>query len=108
MRDYKRKMNDVRLPKERIAALKAFCLNSAGLDRDIIEAAAYEASDEVMGGWIVRHVISTDWTWARMEANGIPCNQDSFRLYRARFFFRLNRKLEMIGKLPPCGSAGKN
>ena len=101
MRGYKEKIDAVQIPKSRIEELKAFCLDSSRSERDIIEAAACEASDSVMGAWIVRHVTSTDWPWRSMEAAGVPCGADTFRVYRARFFFLLNRKLEMIGKMTP-------
>lgn len=99
MRNYKEKMKRYRLPKERYRELRDFCLCSDLQDRILIEMAlstVFNDKPDALSVFIYKHVISTDYTWAKMEFLQIPCNQDTFRLYRAKFYFELDNILTKI------------
>ena len=100
MRNYQAKLAAYKLPAERIQALREFCLLSDGLDRDIVEAAAYEAAPDALAGYLIKHVTSTDCPWRALKAENIPCNRDTFHLRRAKFFYILDRKLAAARKTP--------
>lgn len=93
MRDYKVKMQMYKLSPERYAELREFCLCSDLDERVYIEMALQETVNDELASWLFKHVISTDWTWARMESEGLPCNRDTFRVYRAKFYYHLDRIL---------------
>lgn len=93
MRDYKAKMQMYRLSSIRYAELRRFCLNANRNDLICIEAALSETVKDELATWLYKHVVSTDWTWAKMESEGLPCNRDTFRVYRAKFYYNLDRIL---------------
>lgn len=101
-------MDALKLPPERLKELRDFCLQADGSDRDLIEAAAFEASPDAVAGFIVQHVTSTDHPWRILKAQRIPIDRDNFRLRRAGFYFILNGKLGAPKKdpPPPCPDAG--
>ncbi len=90
MRNYSQKANTFRLPKERQNALRAFCLSATGDDLELIRDVADETTHDALAGWIVLAVTSDRWGWARLEANHIPCSQQTFRIYRMKFFYLLD------------------
>lgn len=94
-------MDALRLPAERLKELHDFCLQADGPDRDIIEAAASEASPDAVASYIVQHVTSTDHPWRILKAQRIPIDRDNFRLRRAAFYFILSEKLGTPQKSPP-------
>ena len=91
VRNYKHRMARYRLSHERYEALRQFCLMRS--HRDVVREAMMEACDDALADWLLLHVTSKAWKWAKLEANGIPCCQDTFRLYRARFYWCLNQRL---------------
>lgn len=93
MRNYKAKMAAYRLPKPRYAELREFCLCSDSDDRQYIIRALEETVNDDLSRWLFLHVVSTDYGWTRMEAEGLPCSRDTFRVYRARFYWNLDRIL---------------
>lgn len=93
MRNYKQKMDQYRLPKQRIQELREYCLLSGTRERESIETAAVEAAGDCLSRWLYKHVVSTDYSWARMEADCLPCSRDTFRLYRTRFYYILDQIL---------------
>lgn len=98
MRDYKRKMNLYRIPKDRYRELRQYCLCADRYDRMIIESAIADVTDEVLGSFILRHVLSTDCGISSLQADGLPCNADTFRIYRAKFFWLLDQRLKYFGR----------
>ena len=98
MRNYKQKMFRYRLDKARYRELRDYCLCAGRDERMIIESAAADAADEVIGRYILQHVLSTDRSVVALRADGMPCNDDTFRVYRARFFWILDQRLRLIGE----------
>lgn len=90
MRDYKRKMDKYRLPQRRCEELREFCLCAGHDEREIIETAVRMTADDGLCVWLYKHVVSTDYRWAKMEADGLPCGRDTFRVLRARFYWNLD------------------
>jgi hypothetical protein len=82
-------MSRYRLTESRYKELKAMCLHPT--NKELIERALRELGCPGMENWMRRHVCTSEWKWKRLEASGIPCSGDSFRLYRARFFWILNQ-----------------
>lgn len=98
MRNYKAKIAKYRLPKQRYTYLREYCLNSDRGERLVIETAILNAfGDDQIGKFIYRHVVSTDFNWPALEANHIPCSRDTFRIYRAKFFYELDQLLKRGG-----------
>lgn len=93
MRDYKGKMEKYRIPKSRRALLIAYCrtTNEERLQRiqDVLDE---EFLDDAITWWLFQSIVNR-WTWEKLELSSVPCGQDTFRLYRARFFWALNRKI---------------
>ena len=90
MRDYKRKMDSYRLDKARYEYLRSYCRKGATCE---IKTALKNTGGGTLTNWIEKNVCQKGWGWTRMQAAGIPCNSDTFRLYRARFFWELDRLL---------------
>ena len=93
MRNYKAKRAAYLLPKERYAYLRDYCMHAGSAGNDVIEAALKETAEPALAAWIRLHVTTKNWKWARLEANRIPCSRDTFRLYRLKFFFNLDKKV---------------
>lgn len=92
MRNYARKMAAVRLPPERMRELKAYC--HAAREDDAKRSVVDGAMEETLRGdrldrWI-RESVLRGLGYDAMQARGIPCSRDTFRLYRARFFKALD------------------
>ena len=94
MRDYKAKMQKYKLPPGRYRKLREFCLCSDMEERIYIEMALAETCSDGLAEWLYRHVVSTDYGWAKLETGGLPCNRDTFRVYRARFYWELDKILK--------------
>ena len=97
MRNYTAKAEQYRLTKERLAVLRSFCLSARGDDVDLIRDVAWDAVDDMLAEWIVTAVTSDRWPWARLEANHIPCSQQTFRLYRMKFYYLLDQYVDKAG-----------
>lgn len=93
MRNYKRRMEQYRLPKERVDALRRWCRRTSPTAPEI-ERALSRTTDEVLAGWIRRNVTGELFRWRDMELAGLPCSRDTFRVYRACFFWELDRELK--------------
>lgn len=95
MRDYKRKMDRYRLPKAKYTQLRAFC-QTEDAEQYILDALQLEFGEapDTLAMWIYRHVTRTDCTWAYMEAHQIPCSRDTFRYYRAKFYYCLDQAIK--------------
>ena len=91
MRDYKEKMEACRLPEDRYRELRRYCL--AHKDSPLISQVAYDAIGDELARYVIRHVTSRDYNMAKMEVDGLPCNRDTFRVYRARFFCELDKRI---------------
>lgn len=97
MRYYSLKMQIYRIEPARLKWLRNLCHRYPELDaetRRIIDGATF---DLMIGGdqlpvW-VRHQALSGCSWAFLEARAVPCNEDTFRLARARFFWLLNRRI---------------
>ena len=111
MRNYSQKAEQYRLPKEQTAALRAFCLSAKGDDLELIRDIAWDAVNDMLAEWIVQAVTSDRWPWARLEANHIPCSQQTFRIYRMKFYFLLAKYFENEKegheKIPPWQDNGE-
>lgn len=91
MNGYKRRMEKYRLPKARYMELREYC--RTGSTEEIKKALALTKCGALVH-WIEKHVCSCgEWKWSRMEADGIPCNDDTFRIYRAKFYWNLDKIL---------------
>ena len=105
MRGYMEKMAECRLPPDRTKELRRWCLRPGRGGRKIIEATANEACGDALARWIVRHVTSINADYARLKLDGIPVGVDMFRVYRARFYWLLDKKLTPTPKNTPQGGA---
>ncbi len=94
MRDYKGKMARYKLSKPRYAQLRRFCLRRDIRTRMVVMKAMEKTTDDVLRTWIFRHVTSESYGLDAMEADGMPCNRDTFRVYRARFYWELDKILK--------------
>ena len=103
MRNYARKMAAVRLPPERMRDLKAYCRAAREDDakRFVIDGAMEETlRGDRLDRWI-RESVLRGLGYDAMQARGIPCSHDTFRLYRARFFKALAKRTPVPGRYPP-------
>lgn len=89
MRDYKAKMEKYRLPEDVYEQLRDYCLCASLTERIYIEMALEEAIGDELSKFMYRHVVSTDYSFTRMELDGMPCGRDTFRIYRAKFYYHL-------------------
>lgn len=103
MRDYKKKMNRVRLPRERYSQLREYCLTAGHDEKMMIDCALSSVDCGGLDAWIRRHVTSEFWGWKRLQASGIPCNEDTFRVYRAKFYYMLDQTLTETGRKKSAG-----
>lgn len=87
MRNYSGKMKKYWIPTHRYRNLKELCVNHKEDPR--IDAALKKTTDEVIAEYIRRQVTES-CSMAALEADGMPCNRDTFRVYRAKFFWVLN------------------
>lgn len=95
MRNYKAKMALYRLPVERYRELRQYCLNSGRNECLIIEKALHNAfGDDGIGKYIFLHVTSTDYKWGKLEEEMIPCSRHTFNIYRAKFYYELDKALK--------------
>lgn len=93
MRNYKQKMDKYRLPKSRRLICSAFChTTNAERLQTVADVLEEEFGEDAIRHWIYYNVV-LGWNWAKLESERVPCSQDVFRIYRARFFFALDRKL---------------
>ena len=90
MRNYRGKMELYRLDPARKKVLRQWCRQPE--HRAQVEVVMAETCDVVLGRYILMHV-ADDWKWAKLEANRIPCSVDTFRVYRAKFYFLLDQAL---------------
>lgn len=90
MRDYKRKMDQYRLPKDQYRELRAFC-KTKGAEPFVLDALRLEFGEatDTLQMWIFRHVTQEGCTWEYMNSRQIPCSIDTFRFYRAKFYYCL-------------------
>lgn len=93
MRDYRKKMRRYRLEEQRYDELRQYCRQGA---TEEIKSALKMTGGGCLAHWIELHVCH-GWKWARLEANGIPCAMDTFRLYRAMFYWHLDKVLRENG-----------
>ena len=97
MRDYKVKMDRYRLPDVRYRALRAYCKRGA---TEEIRGALKKTGGGTLSCWIEKHVCLKGWRWSRLQAAGVPCNEDTFRLYRAKFYWELDK---LVGDVDETG-----
>jgi hypothetical protein len=93
MRDYKGKMEKYRIPKSRKTLLMAYCrtTNEERLQR-IRDVFDEEFGEDAIIWWLYQAIVNR-WTWMQLQNKNVPCGEDSFRVYKARFFWALNRKI---------------
>lgn len=72
MRNYRQKMSRYRLGKARYRELRDYCLCAGRDERMIIESAAADAADEVIGRYILQHVLLPTAAWLRCVRMGCP------------------------------------
>lgn len=92
MRNYSQKMAAYRLPKDRYESLRAFCLSADWEQTQLIKEIAIETVPDALSEWIVMYA-RKGMTWTQLEARGVPCSRDTFRYYRARFFWLLDKHM---------------
>ena len=93
MRDYKKKMDEVRIPKDRLDSLKLLCSSHSPESEELIQKAldlTFKDKNDGLREWIYRGVV-LGWKWAKLEVNCIPCCRNIYNVYRARFFWNLDR-----------------
>lgn len=94
MRDYKSKMERYRLPKQRYKELKEYCLMLSPEHQVLIEQALQMTTNDQLCRWLYKHITQNDYGWAKLEADGLPCGRDTFRVVRARFYWMLDGVLK--------------
>lgn len=87
MRNYKGKMERYRLPASRYRELKAYCVQHRRSPK--ITEALRRTTDDALAAYI-RKQVTESCSLAALEAAGLPCNRDTFRVYRAKFFWTLD------------------
>lgn len=87
MRNYKEKMSRYRIPKDRYRKLKEYCAENGNDGR--ITIALKRTTDDALAAYI-RKQVTESCSLAALEAAGLPCNRDTFRVYRAKFFWTLD------------------
>lgn len=95
MRNYKQRLEELRrgISKERFKYLCEYCRTTSGERLQIVDdVLAEEFPDDQIARWIYLEVVK-GYRWTRLEALHIPCSQDAYRIYRARFYKALNIKL---------------
>ena len=88
MRDYRKKMAKYRISRERYVQLRNLCMDPQ--KRELVEAALKAMGDSGLSKYILLHVTTKQWEWRHLEAAGIPCSADTFRIYRAKFYWFLD------------------
>ena len=88
-------MNKYRLPKDRYRELKSFCRSADNSKFEIIDAAIKAAFGTVNDplAYYIELDMTKDCNWAKLEVMQIPCNRDTFRLYRAKVYYMLDKIL---------------
>lgn len=92
MRNYSQKMAAYRLPKDRYECLQAYCRTAGWEEKQLIKEIMYETVSDALGDWLLLYVLK-GLTWTQLEVRGIPCSRDTFRYYRARFFWLLDKQV---------------
>ncbi|MBQ9387913.1 MAG: hypothetical protein IJU01_04545 [Lachnospiraceae bacterium] len=99
MRNYKAKADKYKLPKVKADFLKAACTERDPDGRIILEtdikAVLKEmfAEDDVIKNWLFEYVTSKRPSWKQIYLRGVPCGKETFRIYRYRFYWLLDRRL---------------
>lgn len=95
MRNYKQKMNKYRLPKDRYRELKFFCCSADNEKFEVIDAAIRAVFGTVNDplAYYIQLDMTEDYNWAKLEVMQIPCSRDTFRLYRAKVYYMLDKIL---------------
>lgn len=93
MRDYKQKMQRYRLEKFRYKELRLFCMYAKREDKQNIIALMRYTVPDVLGGYILDHLMNGK-SIAKLEVDGMPCSLDTFRVYRAKFLYYLDKELK--------------
>ena len=101
MNGYKEKMNRYRHDKETMIKLKEYCFSTR--DYTIIKQALANTfhPDDIINDYMFKHVTIKNYEWAKLECDALPCCRDTFRLYRAKFFYNLNERLKEVSPSEP-------
>lgn len=102
MRNYKQRLEALRegISKDRHRYLCAFCRTTNGERLQIVEDVLREEfGDDQIIKWIYLDVVK-GYKWQRLEAMHIPCSQDAYRIYRARFYRAIHFKIGGDRSLP--------
>ena len=87
-------MDKYRLPSGRMTFLKLFCQEAPDNGQhETIMKVLLSVTDSAMADFIYRNVCRRE-RWNILRAHGVPCCADTFRFYRAKFFYYLDRELE--------------
>lgn len=93
MRDYSKKIARYSLEKRRRLFLSSYChTTNDGRLRMIADALQDAFGEDTISEWIWESVVSGT-KWSVLEAKGIPCSRDAFRIYKAKFFYVLDKKI---------------
>ena len=100
MRDYRKKMQRYKLDKERYDHLRTICRQAESAE--IVESAISAVGEPGLSFYLRMHV-TKGWKWRRLAAAGVPCSGDTFRVYRAKFYWYLNALENGAKKKAPGG-----
>ncbi len=100
MRDYRKKMQRYKLDKERYDHLRTLCRQAES--SEIVESAISAVGEPGLSFYLRMHV-TKGWKWRRLAAAGVPCSGDTFRVYRAKFYWYLDGLENGAKKKAPGG-----
>lgn len=93
MRNYSKKIAKYSLEKRKRVFLNAYCHTTNEERLRVIADAMQDAfGDDTISRWIWDDVVGGA-KWSLLEARGVPCSRDAFRIYKAKFFCVLDKKI---------------
>jgi len=93
LRNYKQKMDKYRLPPGRMNHLLHYCQHAGDGQRKTIKKVLLSVTDPVIADFLFMNICEGK-RWRHLEAYGIPCCSDAFRIYRRKFFYYLDMELK--------------
>lgn len=93
MRDYSKKIARYSVEKKRRLFLNMYCHTTNEERLQTVADAMQDAfGDDAISEWLWESIVK-GVKWAALETRGIPCSRDAFRIYKAKFFYILDKKI---------------
>ena len=89
-------MDRYRISQQRYKELRDLCLHPG--HEELIDEALDGIDAPGLESWIKKHVTTEKWKWKRLEASGVPCSGDTFRVYRSKFYHYLDSIVRKRGE----------